>query len=165
MCEPVSMGVIAGAVVVGGVAKGIGDKVAADARANALDRNAIIAEDAASQALQKGEEDVGRVQMQGASLQGAQRAGYGSSGSDVNLGSAARTQEDTAMLTVMDKQTVRNNAQREAWGLQKQASNMREDADSSRTAGWLALGGDIIGGASNAALIYGAGTKAKAPGA
>ncbi len=153
MCEPVSMGVIAGTMVVGGIVKGIGDKMAADSRADAYDRNAVIAEEAASQALQKCEEDAGRIQMQGASLRGAQRAGYGASGADVNLGSAARTQEDTAFLTEMDMKTIRNNAQREAWGLKKQASNFRADASAARTAGWLSLGSDIIGAGAEAASL------------
>src|SRR5258708_15692814 len=125
MCEPVSLGVAAGAMVVGGVAQGIAAKQAADASANAQRRNALLSDAAASQALQRGEEGAGRVQMQGASLLGAQRVGYGASGVNVNTGSAALTQEDTAGLTELDKQTLRNNAQREAWGLNKQADNMR----------------------------------------
>jgi hypothetical protein len=162
MCEPVSA-TIATAMVVGGVAKGIGDKMSADASADAQRRNAIISEEAASQALEKGAEDAGRIQMQGEGLKGAQRAGYGASGADVNLGSAARTQEDTAGLTELDKMTVRTNAQREAWGLEKQAQNMRSNADATETAGWLALGGDIIGAGANAAAQF-TGPKAKAPG-
>jgi hypothetical protein len=141
-------------MVVGGVMKGIADKKAADASADAQRRNAKVAEDAASDALQRGEADAGRVQMQGSSLQGAQRAGYGTSGADVNTGSAALTQEDTAMLTAMDVQTLRNNAQREAWGLERQADNMRRSADSTATGGNLALAGDIIGGVGNAAMLY-----------
>lgn len=159
MCEPVSVGLVAGAMVVGGVAKGISDKMAADASADAQRRNALISEQAASQALQRGEEDAGRIQMQGDAVKGAQRAGYGRSGADVNSGSAARTQEDTAMLTELDKTTARNNAQREAWGLDKQAENMRASADATESAGWLALGGDIIGGAANAAALFGGGGK------
>jgi hypothetical protein len=155
--------VVAGAIVVGGIVKGVSDKMNADASADAQRRNAIISEEASSQALQKGVEDVGRIQMQGASLQGAQRAGYGISGADVNLGSAARTQEDTASLTELDKKTARNNAQREAWGLEKQASNMRQNADATSSLGWLSMGADIIGaGAQAAALVTG--PKAKPPG-
>jgi len=154
MCEPVSLGIALGAVVVGGVVKGVADKMAADSSANAQRRNAIISEEAASQALERGVETTGRIQMQGASLQGAQRAGYGASGADVNTGSAERTQTDTAFLTEMDKTTAKNNAQREAWGLEKQAENTRANADATSNAGWLALGGDIIGGAANAALLW-----------
>jgi hypothetical protein len=163
MCEPVSAGVIAGTMFAGAVTKGIADKSAADASADAQRRNAIISEEAASQALQKGEEDVGRIQMQGEAVKGAQRAGYGAAGVDVNLGSAARTQEDTSALTEMDKQTARNNAQREAWGLEKQADNMRSSAGATESAGWLAAGADIIGGAAGAASLF-TGPRAKAPG-
>jgi hypothetical protein len=163
MCEPVSMSVAATAIVASSVAKGVSDKMAADASASAQRRNAIVSEQAASLALQRGEEDAGRIQMKGSSLQGAQRAGYGASGADVNSGSAALTQEDTAQLTEVDKTIARNNAQREAWGLERQADNMRSSADATETAGWLALGGDIIQGASNAVAL-GSGGAAKAPG-
>jgi len=155
------MGVIAGAVVVGGVAKGVSDIQAASASANAQRRNALISEQAASQALQRGVEDAGRIQMRGASLQGAQRAGYGVSGADVNSGSAAHTQLDTATLTEMDIQTAKNNAQREAWGLEKQATNMRANADATESAGWLSAAGDIIGAGASAAMLFK--PKAKPP--
>lgn len=163
MCEPVSA-TIAGAMVVGGVAKGVSDKLSADASADAQRRNAVLAEDAASQSLQRGEEEAGRIRMQGASMGGAQRAGYGASGVNVDSGSAARTQLDTVALTEQDIQTVRNNAQREAWGLETQASNMRESADSTSSMGWLQLGGDIIGGAANAASFAAGAGKSRAPG-
>jgi hypothetical protein len=152
MCAPLA--IAAGAVVVAGVAQGVAQKGAADASADAQRRNAILSDQAASHALQRGEEDAGRVQLQGNSLQGAQRAGYGTSGADVNSGSAAQTQEDTAWLTELDKQTMRNNAQREAWGLGKQADNMRKSASDTAGAGNLALGASIIGGVGNAAVLY-----------
>lgn len=164
MCEPVSIGL--GAVALGSsIMKGIAEKDAAEERADAMRRNADVAEQAASLALQRGEESAGRIRMQGEGIRGAQRAGYAKGGVVVNTGSAARTQEDTAALTESDVQTERNNAQREAWGLKKQAENMRKDAESTEKAGKLALAGSIIGGAANAFAIGSGGFGgAKPPG-
>lgn len=164
MCEPVTIAVAAaGLAVAGGVTKAVGDKMSADSAANRDRQNAIYAEDAASSALQKGESDAGRIVTRGAALQGTQRALYGASGVDVNSGSAARTQEDTAGLTALDAETARTNAQLQAWGLKTQATQFREKADNEETAGWLGAAGDIIGGVAQGAsqFIGGAG---KAPG-
>jgi hypothetical protein len=161
MCVPAAL---AGAAVVGGVVKGVSDKMQADASASAQRRNAVIAEQAAQDALDRGDVEAGRIRMKGAALQGAQRAGYAAAGVVAGEGSAGRTEMDTVHLTEMDAQTARNNAQREAWGLEKQAENMRASADATETAGWLSLGGDIIGGAVSGALSFSGSGKAKAPG-
>lgn len=150
MCDPVSVGIGAGVLAAGGaVMQGVAAKKAADANAKAGRRNAKLAEDAASDALQRGEEDAGRIQMQGDALESQQRVGFAGQGVDVTLGSAARTQEDTASLTAMDVETVRNNAQREAWGLERQADNMRAEAAAASKGGNLALAAGIIGGAGS----------------
>lgn len=161
MCEPT---LIAGSVVASGIVKGVSDKMSADASASAQRRNAVIAEQAAQDALDRGDVEAGRIRMKGAALQGAQRTGYAAAGVVAGEGSAGRTEMDTVHLTEMDAATARNNAQREAWGLEKQASNMRASADATETAGWLAFGGDIIGGAVSGALPFSGSGKAKAPG-
>jgi hypothetical protein len=150
MCEPTAI-VVGGSILVGGIMKGQAEKDAAKASASAMKRNARIAEMAASDALQRGEQEAGRVQMAGEAVEGQQRAGYGAMGVDVNSGSAARTQADTAALTAMDMETVRNNAQREAWGLEVQATNMLSDASAVSKAGANALLGGIIGGLAGGA--------------
>jgi hypothetical protein len=150
MCEPVSitMGAIA---LAGGVAKGVADKQAADANAAAMKRNATQAEQAASVALQQGESDASRVQMQGEAIKGQQVAGYAGQGVDVASGSAAQTVLDTAAITGLDREVARNNAQREAWGLQAQGTNLRNAAKDATAAGNMALATGLIGGAGGAA--------------
>ena len=149
MCEPTSI-VIGGAIVAGAVAKAYSDDQAAKAAKAAGNRNAILAENAASDALQRGEADAARVRMQDGALAGKQRAALGSSGVDVNQGSAARVQEDTAAITAIDVETVRNNAAREAWGLRTQGLNYRANAAAAGRAGQNAVTSDIIGGAASA---------------
>jgi hypothetical protein len=150
MCEPVSitMGTLA---LVGGIAKGVADKEAADANAAAMKRNAVQAEQAASVALQQGESDASRVQMQGEAIKGQQVAGYAGQGVDVSSGSAAQTVLDGAAITGLDREVARNNAQREAWGLKTQAVNLRNSSEDAKAAGRMALASGIIGGVGGAA--------------
>ena len=150
MCEPTTIAV-AGAAVVGGVMQGVAAKNAADAEAAAGRRNAIIAEQAASDALARGAEAAGDATVQGAALGGQQTSGYAASGVLVEEGSAARTLQDTAALTAMDKERINNNAQREAWGLEVEADNMRDAADRAEDAGQNALLSGIIGGLAQGA--------------
>lgn len=150
MCEPVSIGTIAAVTLAGGAMKAVSDRQAASAMANRDTANAILADQAASDALQRGESDAARVQMQGSALGGAQRVGYAGSGVRVGAGSTERTAEDTAGLTTMDMMTVRNNAQREAWGLETQSSQFREKSSNENASGWIQAGSDIISSATSA---------------
>lgn len=150
MCEPVSitMGALA---VAGGAAKAVGDHQAGAAKAAAMRRNAEVADMAASDALQRGDQAAGKVQMQGEAASGQQRAGFAGQGVVVGDGSSGRTAADTAAFTDIDIEQTRNNAQREAWGLKTQATNMRDDAKAAISAAKYAVVGDLIGGASGAA--------------
>lgn len=149
----------------GGVAKGIADKGAADSSAGAQRRNADVADEAAAMALQKGENEALHLDMQASSLKGLQRASYAAAGVDSSQGSAARTQSDTDFINELDKQTARNNAQKEAWGLVQRADTMRSNADSTESAGTFSLFGDLIGGGASAIPYFAsAGKKVKAPG-
>lgn len=168
MCVPVAVGIMAGAALVGGVMNGMAAKDAAEANADAARRNAELAQKAADAALQDGEQDAAKVVMQGEALEGAQRTGYAAGGVVVDQGSAAQMVESTEALTAIDVETIRNNAQREAWGLRTGAANMLEDASAMEDAGQLALWSGIIGGVGSGAstLIAGGIGKGapKAPG-
>lgn len=54
---------------------------------------------------------------------GSQRAALAAQGIEVDTGSAAEVQTDTAILGAMDAMTIRNNAHREAFGYRVQASD------------------------------------------
>jgi hypothetical protein len=166
MCEPVSIA-LAGTALIGGVMKGVADQQAAEANADATRRNAAVAERAADDAIRRGEFDAGRVQMEGVALEGKQRAAAGAGGVVVDQGSAGDIVEGTAAITAIDVESVRNNAQREAWGLRQNASNMRASADSMDRAGKNALLTSIIGGLTGGgvALLGGYRPSPSAPGA
>jgi hypothetical protein len=65
---------------------------------------------------------------------------------------------DTRMMSELDAQTIRNNAAREAWGLNQQSSQLVEQARQAERAGRLAAGATLLGGLGNAAgMSYQAG--------
>lgn len=94
-------------------------------QARQYESNARIAELEAADAEARGSKEAAQVRRKGEQVQGAQRASFAAQGVDVNSGSAADLQAETAYLTKQDEITVTNNAWREAWGYKVQASNYR----------------------------------------
>lgn len=85
--------------------------------------NARLAEIKAGDAMERGDRAANKADLQTSRLIGAQRASYGAQGVDVNTGSAAKVQSDSATLGALDSLTIKNNAWREAWGYKVQADN------------------------------------------
>jgi hypothetical protein len=109
--------------------------------------NARVSEQAAVDALYRGEHTANVVRSQGGQLIGRQRTEYASSGVDAGTGSALDVQIATAGLTELDAQTARSNAAREAWGYRIQAANARARASAAEAAGQYGYVGSILGGA------------------
>jgi hypothetical protein len=78
--------------------------------------NAQLAELQAKDAEIRSASEVGKVALRATAMTGAQRASFGNQGVDVNVGSAAAIQADTAGMSALDQLTIRNNAARQAWG-------------------------------------------------
>jgi hypothetical protein len=100
-----------------------------------LDLNARQADAQATDALSRGRLEENRLRADTRGLIGAQRAALGSSGLDLNVGSAVDVQADAAGLGEFDAMTLRNNARREAYGYQVDAATLRNRALLARTAG------------------------------
>jgi hypothetical protein len=81
---------------------------------------------------------------------GTQRSAQAANGIDVNSGSAAQLQDDTAMLGELDALTIQNNAAREAYGYQVQANQDIKNARQAVSNGRTAATGSILGGFGNA---------------
>lgn len=148
MCE--AMGAGAGLGIMGGILKGVDAKATLEKRADSEEINALLARKAAQDAIQRGEQDAEKVDLEGAQAEGKQRAGYGAMGVVVGEGSAGLTERDTAQMTKVSEDIVRNNAHREAWGLERQADQFlrqakldREEADHAILTG--ILGGGLSG--------------------
>lgn len=111
-------------------------------------QNARIAEAQAEDALVRGEQDVTRRRIKTEGQIGAQRARLAAQGVDINVGSAAEIQAETAALSELDVVTIRNNAAREAWGYRTQAADYRARGRIARTEGtYDALGTLLTTGA------------------
>lgn len=153
MCEPATL-TMAGIALAGGIAKGVAAKSAADSNANILRANAAIADNAAGDATDRGNIASGRAQIRGSMLEGHQAAQYASSGVDSQSGTAADVQGGTGGMTALEAAILKNNAQREALGYEKQAENFRRQADDQDAAGtWGMITGGLSGVSSAAQVM------------
>lgn len=138
--------------ILGGVVKGVASQQAAGANAATMESNAALAEAARADALAQGGQEAGRARMRGTQLQASQTADYSASGVSVKSGSAVDVGASTEAVSELDAELAKNNAMREAFGYESQASNFRRQADYTRQEGDMAevtsvLGG-VVGGAS-----------------
>lgn len=148
---------------------------ASDAQAGQFEYNANVADLQAADALDRGADQESKFRSSVRGLIGTQRSTAAANGVDVGVGSAVDVQADAAYLGELDAQTIKANAQREAWGFKEQAADLRMGADVARRGGnaarltgqanasatrWAAAG-DIIGsGTSMAIARYGWDKKA-----
>lgn len=147
-------------------AAGKAERAASESEANLADFNANVATMQAKDAIERGGEAESAFRAKVRGLIGTQRAGYGASGVDVGYGSAVDVQADTAKLGELDALTIRTNAQREAWGFQVQAADLRTRAEIARRTGVyqeqagkmaatnadIAAAGTLVGGAGSLML-------------
>ncbi len=169
MCEPTTLATMAlagsllatGVSAVGMYQQGQSQKALGEYNAKVSENNAIVQQQAAEDARRRGDiaEDAQRRQTR--QMLGAQRAAIGAQGGVLTDQSTEAILADTAQFGELDALTVRNNAAREAWGLEVGANNTLAEAEASRfqgraasRAGSLSSVGTLIGGASNAYSSY-----------
>ena len=143
---------------------------AADKQAEILDFNAQVADVQAQDAVERGAQDESRFRSGVKLMIGEQRAGQAAGNIDVGFGSAVDVQADAAYLGELDAMTVRQNAQRDAWGYKVQAVDYRKRAavtrmeganfadagQNAKTAARIgAVGSSVIAGGSLLAQRYG----------
>lgn len=156
MCEPVSMGIMAGATLL----QGITGANAARAEARMMNQQGEVFDRAARDTEKQGLRDEEAFRTQVRQFQGQQRSAIGASGVVGSEGSAARIQDDTALQGEIDALTLRNNAYLEAWGLRTQASQARAGAKLKRYEGRATLLTSTLSAGAYAARGYSA---ARAP--
>lgn len=86
--------------------------------------NATMAEYAAQDAQRRGEEDAQAIQRKAAGLKGAQRSMMASRGLDLGVGTAAEILDQTDFFGEQDAATARGNAARDAWAYRAQRQDM-----------------------------------------
>lgn len=127
----------------------IGTAQQGQANARTARQNARLARAAAEDALQRGEQEAGRIRTAGDVLVGRQVAAYGHAGVDVGSGTPAKTIAQTSAVAELDAQMARTNAFRRAWGYEQQARGLYQQARDLRSATYLNLVGTFVGGAGS----------------
>lgn len=140
---PVALGVF------GGLKSGQAASVQAGAAASNARINASFANQAADDATKRGAYDADLQRIRTAQNIGTQRTAQAANGGDVNSGSNALVQEDTASLGELDALTIANNAAREAYGYKVQALNGNINANQLEANGDSARQSSILGGVIN----------------
>lgn len=112
----------------GQVQAGKAAKANAEYQAGIARNNAIAAKYQADDIRKRGDEaaDVHRQKVQ--QMLGRQRAVMSANGGDIGSGSNLDILGDTAASGELDALTIRNNAEREAWGVEVQGSNFSAQA-------------------------------------
>ncbi|MNJ23108.1 hypothetical protein D3C77_174860 [compost metagenome] len=127
---------------------------AATAAANI--QNAQYAGQAAEDAVARGEFESDQQRLRTNAAIGTQRTGFAANGVDVNTGSAAEIQDDTAALGELDALTIRNNAAREAWGYRTQEQQNLLAARTAKRQGKTGMFGSLLTAGAQGAQAYGA---------
>lgn len=133
-------------------------------RAQVARNNQTIANDNANFAVTRGNQQAMVSQLRTGQVEGAQRAGFGASGVDVNSGSALRTQQDTARVGDIDATTIRQNAQRSAWGYTNQGRSFGAEAGLDEMTGAAGAMRSLVGGASDFASKWSQWQQSGVPG-
>lgn len=123
-----------------------------------LNQNAALKNQAADEAINTGNVTADWQRVKASQAIGTQRSAQAANGIDVNSGSSAQLQDDTAMLGELDALTIQNNAAREAYGYRVQANQDVANAKQVKKNAKQQAIGSILGGAGSAFGLY-AGSK------
>lgn len=123
-----------------------------------LRQNAALKNQAADEAVIAGNTSADWQRVKANQAIGTQRSVQAANGIDVNSGSSAQLQDDTAMLGELDALTIQNNAAREAYGYRVQANQDRANAKQVKKNARQQAIGSILGGTGSAFGFY-AGSK------
>lgn len=131
--------------------------------ASALDQNAGLADQQAEDALARGREAAARQGLASRGLSGAQRVAAAAQGVDINSGSAADVQADSATMSELDRLQILHNAQREAFGYKAQAAIDRTQGEQARSASRNNARGTLLTAAANLWSMKNASDAARVP--
>lgn len=142
--------------VMGAQQQAAAQSAAANYQSQVAANNAIIARQNADAALEAGRAAEQQQRMKSASLIGSMRAAQAANGVSLDSGSVLDVQADAATLGELDALTIRNNAARQAWAYESQASNFTSQSQlDSAQAGWAKQAGmtqsmgSLLGGAAS----------------
>jgi hypothetical protein len=152
MCSP------AAAVIGGGaLLQGYAAQQAGDANAAALYENALIAEKAAVDSLDRGSVEAGKAKMGGSQMIGKARVAAAAAGVDVQSSSVIDVIGQTRMMSEFDAKTIYSNAERESWQYKMQARSLRAQARAESAKADMAMFTSLLGAGGMIAMSSGGG--------
>ena len=134
----------------GGLMQAKGQTDNANFESGMLKQNAMFKEQTAQETINAGATSADWQRVRTGQMIGTQRSVQAANGIDVNSGSSAQMQDDTAMLGELDALTIQNNAAREAYGYRVQAKQDLLNANQTVQNGKTAAMGSILGGLGSA---------------
>lgn len=139
---------------VGGMMQGQQKSAGDISQASALTQNAAYLNRAANDARYRGVVDADTQRVQTQNMIGTQRAAMAGNGGLVDDGSNALIEQDTAQYGELDAMIISNNAAREAYGYEVQAtsnlSNAKTLKSNAKTGMMSSLLGGVVGGLGGA---------------
>lgn len=137
--------------VIGTGLSAIGSIAAGQAKQQAADYQAAVANNNARYARQVGQVDAENQKVSTGQVIGAQKAAQAANGVDIGSGSALDVRTSAAELGELDALTIRNNAENKAKNYEAQATLFQMEGKADALSGWLGAASSIVGGASNIA--------------
>lgn len=148
MCAPAVVGAVV--VAVGATIAAVSEAnkgAAADAQAR---RDSDTLASAGADAARTSARDVGLVGMEAGRVEGAQKSYYAANNIDESSASATAVMADSRLMADLDRQTIKNNAARDAYGYEKQVANLRQYGAAAKGASELDAAGTALQGAGSA---------------
>lgn len=149
MCDPLTASVVIGAG--GTLFSAYSQNKESKYNAKIAQNNALINENLAKDAENRGAVDEANHRLKVAQMKSSQRAKFGATGADVNVGSALEVQADTAMMGELDALTIRSNAAREAYGYRGNAANIKSQSSLDTMASKNNIANTLLTGSSKVA--------------
>ena len=132
MCNPTAVLALQSSSAVlgagGAYGQAAGQKSLLGYEANMAEINAGLAERSAQTELLRGQFEEQKVRLAAAQQKGSQRAQMAAAGIDLGVGSAARAQTSTDLISEIDVNTLHANAVRSAWGYRIEGVNLKNEA-------------------------------------
>lgn len=156
MCVDPGTAMMVGAAVQGlsALQQGQAKQAQYETEAAVARNNQTIANNAADDALRRGELEAQRVQRQGMQLVGTQRAGYAAKGLDITEGTPGDVIDQTNFFAQADSATARYNGRVEAWQKRSQANNFGAQASAASTRAGSAVTSSLLSAAGSVAPAW-----------
>lgn len=149
MCEPMTILAVAGAAST--VMTGVQAYEQGKFQEGVSEYNAAQMRNEATQTRNKGVEEENRHRQEVAQMQARQRTQLAASGVDIDSGSAAQIQRDTAIYGEVDALRIRDNFMRQADSMEDQADLTIAEGKNARKSGRNQLFSSVLGGAGQLA--------------